>query len=399
MEKNKKVLSIIVSVAFFLSGLLLGQFFSNQSEEEVAEVKNEIIPTEEFNAEKLKNNAVLFTKDGVNMEETENLLKDLGGKYNVPVVKMKFDENAEKFIAEQEKIVTDYYPVVADIGSKLLTPQGNGNAPTFNEELNNKVLIALSKIENKEDAKADITELAKQSSLPEADIQKYLEYRLALSKVVIERPIEKEEAPLLVLFDNNKEFARINALEQDKESLTWLLISKGFGNLNQDNQIEKVIEAVDKKEEFIVAFGTSNCPYCANTSPLVEKEAKNSNIPYYYVDINTIVNIQSSSKLISKNVIQSDIESTPTVIYFKDGKEINRFIGQQDIFGIEKFILDTQKMIKSQEDKAKEDTAEKESVKEEVPADEKSTDAKAADPKSEDAEDNSSKKEDKENKE
>lgn len=340
-----------------LIGLLIFLVLSSPESEKTKVIPKEtetevttILPVEDFKPDTLKNKAVLFVKKEENIDKTEQTLKELADTYELPIVKVYYSEEVTKFNKSQEQLVATHYPIVADIGSKLLKPENN-EIPYYNEELNQNILMALSKLENKEDATKEINLLVEKSKLPKEDIQSYLDNRLKLSEIQIERPINEEEGTMLVLFDDKKEFGRVNALQQEEASLQWLLIQSGLLNLSQEKAAKAALEQLETKGEMIVSIGTSTCPFCRNTIPIVENLAKKEDVPFVYVDIDAFANKPEFNQL-AQNHLSGPVENTPTVIYFKDGKEISRFVGQQDFFTIDKFIRDNRQALEVSEEKA-----------------------------------------------
>lgn len=352
-----RMAAIAVSCTIFLFTTSEYRADLKAEQEKAAEVLNEEskpleLPVVEFNDKDLKNKAVLFVQKEKNIGEAERTLVELANTYNLPIEKVYFGEDIENFVKDQEDKINTHYPIVAELGSKLLTEEKDGQI-SFNEKANQSILLALSKLESGDNADIEVKGLAEQTNLTAEEVLSYLENRMKLSEVKIERPIQKEEGAVLVLFNSNQEFGRVNALDQEVASLQWLLISKGLLNLSQTESGQQAIEALNKEGELIVSFGTSTCPFCANTTPVIQGLAKDANVEFIQVDIEASVNGEALNTL-TADYLSAPVENTPTVAYFKDGKEVSRFVGQQDYLTMEKFIRDNQQALAEKEKSSKE---------------------------------------------
>lgn len=312
-------------------------------EQRLAQNKPPELPVVSFNAEELKSKAVLFVQKEKNIEETEQLLVELANTYNLPIEKVYFNEDVAAFVEEQEEKINTHYPIVAELGTKMLSKEKDGQM-TFNEKANQTILLALSKLESGEKADSEVKEIAKQTKLTEKEVRSYMENRMKLSEVKIERPIYKEEGAVLVLFNENQEFGRVNALNQETASLQWLLISKGLLNLSQEDKGKVALEALANEDEVIISFGSSTCPFCVNTTPVIEEMANAEEVKFISIDLEAPAQMAAMHKL-TDNHLTAPVENTPTVVFFKEGKEISRFVGQQDYFTMEKFISDNREAI------------------------------------------------------
>ncbi|WP_445505721.1 thioredoxin family protein [Niallia sp. 03091] len=89
-----------------------------------------------------------------------------------------------------------------------------------------------------------------------------------------------------------------------------------YQNIIQPKDLKDNIEA---KKDVTVYFYSPTCGYCQKTTPIVNPVAKDLGID-----------------LVQYNLLEYEqgwddyrIESTPTIIQFKDGKETNRIVGYQ----------------------------------------------------------------------
>ncbi|HFK1684900.1 MULTISPECIES: thioredoxin family protein [Bacillus] len=111
-------------------------------------------------------------------------------------------------------------------------------------------------------------------------------------------------------------FAAIFAVTQmEKKSAST--DEKGYySNKISLEDLNKNIE--DKKEQTIYFYQTS-CVHCQKVSPIVVPLAKDLNVDMKVIDIENL----------NEPWDKYDIKGTPTIIHFKDGKEVSRISGEQ----------------------------------------------------------------------
>lgn len=90
-----------------------------------------------------------------------------------------------------------------------------------------------------------------------------------------------------------------------------------YQNIITPDQLDDIIN--DKKDA-TVYFYSPTCPHCVRTTPIVSPLAEEMDI-----------------ELLKFNLLEFEdgwsaygIESTPTLIQYKDGKEVNRIVGYQE---------------------------------------------------------------------
>ncbi|WP_423409549.1 thioredoxin family protein [Heyndrickxia sp. MSNUG] len=90
-----------------------------------------------------------------------------------------------------------------------------------------------------------------------------------------------------------------------------------YQNIITPDELEK---ALKNGEDATVYFYSPTCPHCVRTTPIVSPLAKE-------MDVN----------LVQYNLLEFEqgwndygIKSTPTIVQYKDGKEVNRIVGYQD---------------------------------------------------------------------
>lgn len=313
---------------------------NKEKEEIAAEPTKTYLELENVEEMDFKNKAVLFMDEDYDAEAVEKKLHRISKDYNIEISKVFYGDKVEQFSENQEELIAKYYPPIAEIVNQLLTKEVNGQM-TFNEDLSEKVNSILTSFLDGEDIEPAIQEVAKETGMNEEDIRLYFTNRAELSRVVIEKPIIEEDGPTLVMFNSEKEYGRVSLLETENTVLEWLLVNKGLLNLNRDNSAEKALEGVAKEGDVVISFGSNTCVFCGNTSQLVKEIAEEKEISYFYIDASTFVNEVNLPEITSKH-LTAEVEKTPTVVYLRDGKELNRFVGQQDYYIIEKFLRDNQ---------------------------------------------------------
>ncbi|HEK9101793.1 TPA: thioredoxin family protein [Bacillus pseudomycoides] len=89
----------------------------------------------------------------------------------------------------------------------------------------------------------------------------------------------------------------------------------------------------EEKKEQTVYFYQTGCQYCEKVSPIVVPMAKDMNIDMKVIDI------------LNDNSTWDDykIEGTPTIIHFKDGKEVSRIHGEKPKETFEKWFKENKK--------------------------------------------------------
>ncbi|MDM5155661.1 thioredoxin family protein [Bacillus sp. DX1.1] len=87
------------------------------------------------------------------------------------------------------------------------------------------------------------------------------------------------------------------------------------------NQIkpEQLQQDLSNHKEKIVYFYKTTCPHCLKVSPIVVPLAKNMNIDLQ------VMNLEEYQQ--GWDMFQ--IKGTPTIISYKNGKEMNRILGEQ----------------------------------------------------------------------
>lgn len=102
-------------------------------------------------------------------------------------------------------------------------------------------------------------------------------------------------------------------------------MSENIVELNESNFDEKI-----KKGIFLVDFFAQWCGPCRMLSPVIEEVAQEleNKAVIGKVDIDEEINLASKFQ----------VTSVPTLILFKNGKEIDRVVGLRDADALKKFI-------------------------------------------------------------
>ncbi|MDZ5607415.1 thioredoxin family protein [Bacillus pseudomycoides] len=89
----------------------------------------------------------------------------------------------------------------------------------------------------------------------------------------------------------------------------------------------------EEKKEQIIYFYQTGCVHCEKVSPIVVPMAKDMNIDMKIIDI------------LNDNPTWDEykIEGTPTIIHFKDGKEVSRIHGEKPKETFEKWFKENKK--------------------------------------------------------
>jgi thioredoxin 1 len=100
------------------------------------------------------------------------------------------------------------------------------------------------------------------------------------------------------------------------------LTVKQLKDANYQNIIlpEDLKKRVQNKESLFVYFFSPDCPHCVRTTPMLYPLSKQMN-----VDLKQLNLMEFKQEWTTYN-----IEYTPTLVYFKDGKEVERLVGENE---------------------------------------------------------------------
>ncbi|KAB2448150.1 thioredoxin family protein [Bacillus thuringiensis] len=138
-------------------------------------------------------------------------------------------------------------------------------------------------------------------------------------------------------------FAAIFAVTQMEEKTTTIQKTEGgsatgsqtdgpdyYTNKISLSDLQKNLK--EKKEETVYFYQTS-CVHCQKLSPVVVPMAKDLNVDMKVMDIEKLDAPWDEYK----------IQGTPTIIHFKDGKEVSRISGEQPKDKLKEWLEQTKK--------------------------------------------------------
>lgn len=136
----------------------------------------------------------------------------------------------------------------------------------------------------------------------------------------------------LTKMQNEKKVSEENPYGKDTlhpETIS-LLDDPNYQNIINPEDLQNKLE---NKEDVTVYFYSPTCGHCRNTTPIVAPLAKDMNI-----------------NLVQFNLLEFDngwdqygIKETPTVVQYRDGKEVNRIVGYQEKEVFETWFEDNSK--------------------------------------------------------
>ena len=93
----------------------------------------------------------------------------------------------------------------------------------------------------------------------------------------------------------------------------------GKGYYSNKISLEDLNKNIEDKKEQTIYFYQTSCVHCQKVSPIVVPLAKDLNVDMKVIDIENL----------NEPWDKYDIKGTPTIIHFKDGKEVSRISGEQ----------------------------------------------------------------------
>ena len=129
-----------------------------------------------------------------------------------------------------------------------------------------------------------------------------------------------------------------------KKKIKYLLIGifivflTGCGNSTStitEIDYSKLEDLIDSKESFILEIVQTGCSHCEEFSPRFKAVLKTNDLTAYSLNLYNLT--EEDTKKFSK--LTTSVSGTPTVLYFKDGKETSHKInGAVSNEKIEKFL-------------------------------------------------------------
>lgn len=91
------------------------------------------------------------------------------------------------------------------------------------------------------------------------------------------------------------------------------------------------------KKEYYLYFYKNNCPFCDDIKELIFKQAKDEEMPLYFINYNDVEGILKRTKDIEfsnyglTSFEEIEIYGFPTVLLLRNGRVIDQFIGANKI--------------------------------------------------------------------
>lgn len=125
---------------------------------------------------------------------------------------------------------------------------------------------------------------------------------------------------LIVVLVNKSNEAKMNENPYDTDQLNTATIDL-IGNKNYNNIIlpDELEEKIASGDPVTAYFFSPLCSYCMEMTPILMPTAKDMNVTVHQYNLLEY----------EKQAASYGIEATPTLIQFKDGKEVGRMVGAQ----------------------------------------------------------------------
>ncbi|HDX9707597.1 TPA: thioredoxin family protein [Bacillus thuringiensis] len=98
----------------------------------------------------------------------------------------------------------------------------------------------------------------------------------------------------------------------------FLITNKKYDYYKNQINPKQLQKDITNNKEKIIYFYQTNCSHCARTSPIVVPLSQKMNINMEVLNLKEYIEAWDLFK----------IEGTPTIVFYKDGKEINRISGE-----------------------------------------------------------------------
>lgn len=326
------VLVLLLSVSLIGCNNEVGNV--ENGDETVKENQVSKLPTlSEFSLDNIQNKAILLVKKGEAVPHLEEVLLNISKEHNVTVEKVEFNEEVESFVEEQVNYIKDVNLDDMYAFEQFIYENYEDNFNDIYWAIEDYVNSKFLGEEKEEDYKA----LVESIDTEEEKVKQYIDGRIAYMNLKIKDYIEEENLPILLLF-TDQEIGRIQGFSKDKLSLHWNLYNNNILDLSLNNPLETIANYAEEKKDFIVTYGMPTCPYCAETEPIVKELAEKENLDYVDVNLNAIYVSENFFDFMEDIEMKEDISQTPTVIFYKEGKEVERIVGYKTRTELVEFI-------------------------------------------------------------
>ena len=119
-------------------------------------------------------------------------------------------------------------------------------------------------------------------------------------------------------------------------SLMMLFILTGCGSKNttyQNISYDEYTQKVENNETFLLFLWQTGCSHCEAFEPTLNKVIKANNLEVYGLNLAEVTEEQYE---VVKN--KTFMTGTPTLVYFKDGKNESKLIGEQSESELNSFL-------------------------------------------------------------
>lgn len=134
---------------------------------------------------------------------------------------------------------------------------------------------------------------------------------------------------LIAVLSNKSDQAKLKdnpyGTDKLKQSTINLIGNENYNNIILPDELAKKVKSGDPVTAY---FFSPECSYCIEMTPVLMPIAKEMDVSVYQYNLLEF-NTQASSY---------GIQSTPTLVHFKDGKEVGRMVGSQPPVNIRAFF-------------------------------------------------------------
>ncbi|MGW6189295.1 thioredoxin family protein [Bacillus cereus] len=107
------------------------------------------------------------------------------------------------------------------------------------------------------------------------------------------------------------------------------------GYYNEQISFEQLKKDLKKEKERVVYFYKDDCQYCEKITPTIVPLAKEDDISLSVLNAGKHIEVWD----------EFNLEGVPTIIHFRDGKEVSRIVGLEEKDVYKNWFLETKKNI------------------------------------------------------